>query len=105
MMITTFTCFKNEDKQGSQPDYRLSAQVDGVWVSVGAGWVKESEKGKFISFKLQDAYQDKPGFHLSVIKQAPLRVIEADEGGGKGGASGAGGTPYPERDPNDEIPF
>ena len=104
-MITTFTCFKNEDKQGSQPDYRLSAQVDGVWVSVGAGWVKESEKGKFISFKLQDAYQDKPGFHLSVIKTAPLRVIEAD-GGGKGGASGGGGVPYPEEDndPN-SIPF
>jgi len=50
--------FKNEDKKAeNQPDYRVVATIEGQdgMFTVGAGWIKDGAKGKFMSIKLQDA--------------------------------------------------
>ncbi len=46
--------FKNEDKEGSQPDYRGQGEIDRkpVWISA---WIKTPKKGgaKFMSLSFQ----------------------------------------------------
>ena len=65
MQIKNFNCFKvTEKKNDKQPDYRLSAKIGEEYVEIGAGWVKENPKGKYISFKLADQFQDKKGYSL-----------------------------------------
>lgn len=76
--------FKNDRKeQDSHPDYKGSAQIDGVeyWLSA---WIKEGQKGKFmsLSFKAKDA---KPA-----AKQSTGKSAGPSTGGGK---------------PDDDIPF
>lgn len=65
-----FMIFRAEKKNEKQPDYRLSANVDGKLVDVGAGWSRTSNKGtKFISCKLSDEYQERAGWHLAKDEQ------------------------------------
>jgi uncharacterized protein (DUF736 family) len=60
-----FMIFRADKKSEKQPDYRLSSNIDGKFVNIGAGWSRTSDKGtKFISCKLSDAYQDLAGWHL-----------------------------------------
>ena len=59
----TNTCaiFKNDQKEGSQPDYRGNLNVEGKDYEI-ALWVKESKAGKkFFSGKIQEPRkQSKP---------------------------------------------
>jgi uncharacterized protein (DUF736 family) len=53
----TGAIFKNEQKTGSQPDYRGTINVDGVDKQI-ALWVKDSKAGKkFFSAKISEPYQ------------------------------------------------
>lgn len=59
--IKNFIIHKNEKKNNEKsPDYNLSARVgtaeQGEWLNLGACWVKEGKKGKFISCKLADVW-------------------------------------------------
>lgn len=64
-----FAIFKNTKKENDkQPDYKLSAKIDDVYVEVGAGWIKEGKTGKFIAVKLADNFNEKPGFTLEMEK-------------------------------------
>ncbi len=86
-MITSFLCFKINDKENEKgPDYRLSAKVNGEFKDIGAGWIKETEKGRFISFQLKKPYGEWPGYEMIEVKKE-------------------GQPDYPERDPDNEIPF
>lgn len=61
--------FKNTHKEGEkQPDYRLVAKDGDELVEVGAGWKKQGTKGAFVSFKMKDPYEDKPGFRITKVK-------------------------------------
>lgn len=54
--IKNFSIFKKEKKQDNHPDYSISAKVqkDNVdeYREIGAGYIKEGAKGKFISVAL-----------------------------------------------------
>jgi uncharacterized protein (DUF736 family) len=53
----TGAIFKNEQKTGSQPDYRGTINVDGVDKQISL-WVKDSKAGKkFFSAKISEPYQ------------------------------------------------
>jgi len=72
-MIKNFSIFKvSEKKNDAQPDYRISAKVGEAYVDVGAGWIKDSKAGKYISVKLRDEYQDKCGFALVEVSSKKL---------------------------------
>jgi uncharacterized protein (DUF736 family) len=82
--------FKNQDKKTeSQPDYRLVATIEGQegMFSVGAGWIRDGSKGKFISIKLQDAREFEyegvkktaKGYKLVEEGQQVAKVQEVDE--------------------------
>lgn len=66
MQIKNFSCFKvTEKKNEKAPDYRLSAKVGDEYVEIGAGWVKTTEKGKYISFALSKPFNGNAGFVIS----------------------------------------
>ena len=67
-MFKQFAIFKNTKTNDKQPDYKLSAKIDDKYVEIGAGWIKDGTKGKFIAVKLSDEYQGKPGFVLEMEK-------------------------------------
>lgn len=97
-MIKNFACFKvGEKKNDSQPDYRLSAKVGDDYVDIGAGWVKEGKSGKFISFKLSDAYKENDGWAL--VKEGAVKKVEEVK------AVAGTAIPYPEAEVDSEIPF
>jgi uncharacterized protein (DUF736 family) len=54
--IKNFSIFKKDKKQDNHPDYSISAKVqkDNVdeYREIGAGYIKEGQKGKFISVAL-----------------------------------------------------
>ena len=54
--IKNFAIFKNNKKADNHPDYSISAKVqkDNVdeYKEIGAGYIKEGQKGKFISVAL-----------------------------------------------------
>lgn len=64
-MIKNFSCFKVSEKNEGQPDYRLTAKIGEAYVDIGAGWIKEGAKGKYISFSLGKPYNDKPGYQIT----------------------------------------
>jgi len=73
MIITNFSIFKNTDKKSDkQPDYRLSAQIDGKFQEIGAGWIKDGKSGKFISVKMKETYGDVAGFYIDQDKKSGL---------------------------------
>ncbi len=82
-MINNFSCFKVTDKKTeSSPDYRLTAKVGEEYVDIGAGWVKDGQNGKYISFQLSKPYQGKPGFILTTTgavedSEPQERTVEA----------------------------
>lgn len=47
-----FSLFKNNKEKDTQPDYRLSAKVGEKFESIGGGWIKENDKGKYISISV-----------------------------------------------------
>lgn len=47
-----FSLFKNNKEKDIQPDYRLSAKVGEKFESIGGGWIKENDKGKYISISV-----------------------------------------------------
>lgn len=68
-MIKNIAIFKNSDKTSDkQPDYRLNAKVGEKYVEVGAGWIKDGAKGKFISVKFSEPYGERSGWELVEIK-------------------------------------
>jgi hypothetical protein len=78
MQITNFSCFKNKKEKDNHPDYRLSANVDGEFVEIGAGWIKEATGGtKYISFKLTEPYEARNGYHI-VVDPAPKQPVKPE---------------------------
>lgn len=72
-MITNFYCFKVDEKKSEKsPDYRLSAKIGDEFVEIGAGWIKQGEHTKHISFKLSDPYKERSGF---AIKEIPGDIV------------------------------
>lgn len=64
-MIKNISIFKvTEKKNEKSPDYRVTAKVGEGFIDVGAGWIKDSAKGKFISIKFKDQYNEQCGFAL-----------------------------------------
>ena len=80
-MIKSFSCFKvNEKENDNQPDYRLSAKIGEDYVDIGAGWIKESKNGKYISFKLRDVYREKDGYVIIPEHVPVARTLEEERG-------------------------
>lgn len=76
-MIKHFTLFKvKEKKNDKEPDYRISAKVDGEFVEVGAGWVKDGANGKYVSCSLAKPYKDRVGY---IIVKEPAYKPENGE--------------------------
>ena len=65
-MITNFSIFKATKEKDNQPDYSISAKIGEEYVTIGAGWIKESQNGKFISCKLSEPYKERPGFEITM---------------------------------------
>jgi len=52
-MEIRFSLFKNDRKASEkQPDYAISMKIDDSFRNVGAGWIKEGQKGQYISCTL-----------------------------------------------------
>jgi len=62
-MIKQFVIFKVKKGEKS-PDYRISINNNGKWTDIGAGWIKEGKKGKFISCQLSNGYKDLAGYKI-----------------------------------------
>ena len=80
MKITNFSVFKNKEKKNEQsPDYTLSVNIGTKekpeYIYVGAGWAKEANGNKFLSFKLSEPFGAKQGAHIE-IDPAPLKPSE-----------------------------
>lgn len=75
--MKNFSIFKNNHKKNDKhPDYKLSAKIGDDYVDIGGAWIKKTADGStFLSVKLNDAYQDRPGFHLEV-EVPPLKVVD-----------------------------
>jgi len=69
----TGAIFKNDKKQGNQPDYRGKVNVNGKEMEI-ALWLKESSKGtKYFSCSFSEPYvNDQP-------KQVHTQIIEKDD--------------------------
>ena len=81
--MQNFSIFKvQKDPSNSKlPDYRISIKVGDEYVEAGAGWIKESKNGKYISCKLNDAYLDKrKGFEIvEKISKTPAQMKDPAE--------------------------
>lgn len=76
--IKNFSIFKNDNKKkDTHPDYQLSAKIGDEYVSIGGAWKKPTKDGEgtYLSCKLNDAYETRPGFHLEV-EVPPLKVTD-----------------------------
>lgn len=66
--IKNFSIFKNEKKQDNHPDYKLSAKVTigntDEFRDIGAGYVKDGQKGKYISIALSKEFTKQDGTTL-----------------------------------------
>lgn len=92
-MIKNISIFKvTEKKNETSPDYRVTAKVGEAYVDCGAGWIKESKNGKYISIKFKDEYGDKCGFAL--VEESMSKLPESKQ-------TTSAGTPVPF--PNDVI--
>ena len=71
--VNTGAIFKNDKKQGNQPDYRGKVNVNGKEMEI-ALWLKESSKGtKYFSCSFSEPYvNDQP-------KQVHTQIIEKDD--------------------------
>ncbi len=71
--VNTGAIFKNDKKQGNQPDYRGKVNVNGKEMEI-ALWLKESSKGtKYFSCSFSEPYaNEKP-------KQVHTQIIEEDD--------------------------
>lgn len=81
-MIKNFSIFKVDNKnKDNDPDYRISAKVGDEYKEIGAGWIKEGPKSKYISCQLSKPYKDRKGFVIT-IESTPdpaLGEISADQ--------------------------
>lgn len=69
----TGAIFKNDKKQGNQPDYRGKVNVNGKEMEI-ALWLKESSKGtKYFSCSFNEPYVNE------TPKQVHTQVIEKDD--------------------------
>ena len=70
--------FKNEQKTGSQPDYRGTINVDGVDKQI-ALWVKDSKAGKkFFSVQISEPYNPQQAAPQAQAAQAKTGNGEDD---------------------------
>lgn len=68
-MINNFAIFKVAEKKNDKaPDYRITINVgtkeQPQYEEVGGGWIKEGQKGKFISCTLSKAYGERKGYEI-----------------------------------------
>lgn len=72
--------FKNERKQGKQPDYNGSINVDGVEKDIAA-WLQKGKSGKmFMSLKVSDKYvPDNQGQEQQRPQQQTIPEASVDE--------------------------
>lgn len=69
----TGAIFKNDKKQGNQPDYRGKVNVNGKEMEI-ALWFKESSKGtKYFSCSFNEPYVNE------TPKQVHTQIIEKDD--------------------------
>lgn len=69
----TGAIFKNDKKQGNQPDYRGKVNVNGKEMEI-ALWLKESSKGtKYFSCSFSEPYVNESS------KQVHTQIIEKDD--------------------------
>ena len=72
--------FKNDKKEGNQPDYRGDCNVNGVKMEMAA-WIKKSETtgATFMSFKFQQPYVKPDGqVPATVANEFPDANFEDD---------------------------
>ena len=69
----TGAIFKNDKKQGNQPDYRGKVNVNGKEMEI-ALWLKESSKGtKYFSCSFSEPYVNE------TTKQVHTQIIDEDD--------------------------
>lgn len=79
-MIKNFSIFKVDKKnKDNDPDYRISAKIGDEYKEIGAGWIKDGSKSKYISCQLSKPYKDRKGFQI-VFETTPDPTLgEVDE--------------------------
>ena len=71
--VNTGAIFKNDKKQGNQPDYRGKVNVNGKEMEI-ALWLKESSKGmKYFSCSFSEPRTNE------APKQVNMQIIENDD--------------------------
>lgn len=96
------TLFKNDkDGNDARPDYRGEIKLESGETLRLAAWIKEGQKGKFMSLKI-----DQPREQSREQSFSGGRADRVSGGGGSGGYSeSTRGGHREEYDLNDDIPF
>jgi hypothetical protein len=62
--------FRNDKKEGKQPEYTGKCQINGVMHNVSL-WVKDGAKGKFFSGRIEQ--------WVEKIQSKPAKEVESDD--------------------------
>jgi hypothetical protein len=73
MNISNFAIFKNTKKEkDTHPDYTMSINVgtkeQPQYIECAGIWMKEGQKGKFMSGMMKTPFQEKSGWTISEVK-------------------------------------
>lgn len=90
MILEHLNIFPNGGKKGKQPDYKISTKNEGgSFIEVGACWLKEGTKGKYLSCSVDKKYRATLDEIPATTRETPTEnTIE-----------------YPKEDNKGEIPF
>jgi len=85
-MINGFSIFKVATKKNEKsPDYDISINIgtkeQPQYVTVGGGWVKEGQKGKFISCTFSKAYGDRKEYGITEVVDPNVPKFDRDSQG------------------------
>jgi len=85
-MINGFSIFKSVEKKNDKaPDYRISINIGSKeqpqYVEVGGGWIKEGQKGKFISCSFSKAFNDRKEYCITEVVDPNVPKFDRDSQG------------------------
>lgn len=85
-MIQNFSIFKTKEKKNEKsPDYEISVNLGSKeqpkYQTIGGGWIKEGQAGKFISCSFSKAFKDRKEYCIDEVADPNVPKFERDSQG------------------------